>query len=253
MDEYVERLARQYLARFLCGQIAFVDPYRLVDDGRKRAGILKNLRRAGYILENGKIDDSIMNAVAEARPDLVTHHKRSGTPNVYFWSLALAEQKFVCNHPDLYGFRGPEDRIQFFGDVDVYALDSLTLIDAPLRKHLEHSRKFAELSAGRLAWGLEMLGVLPRDVAARIPVGGTDPLCFTTHPEQWKEESIALQDKLKARIRGDNELLSALLLLTSAMQTYGGWEKFLQDYQVKINEELGNDKSELHQSAKESP
>ena len=263
------KLAHAYLRRTMAGSKPTTTASDLVDDQRKKRAVVRDLMKTGYLEESAgdfyTITPKAYDELPADRPNLAQQYEKKACPDevigVPFLDLSLWEQKYVWKEQAHYQFHiwdssrrissnvAPSDSATIIkGIYEARGQQVLTVSDSEARKARDtklFQKRLLELKKRNFAWGLNKAGILTEEEARHITVSDASPfgdrMHFSMEPENWRNELPVLADNLRSRIRGDSMLLDTLGRLENRLRAYGGWDKFLADYETGLIAEIRKD------------
>lgn len=237
----------------------------LEPDGRRRNKAIAILSKEGYLnLVDGRIQITLkaFNEIKEAKPDflksleMISDISDSKLPNGFAWNiLPLEVKKYIFTHQsEFYFFYEPDYYVKNtapftvkFGDTPpaeaqycqlMVRNDELT----EAKEKVLAEREFQKLRKFKLFLGLEKLGLINSEhpdyealeKAAKIfGISG-----ISDDPNRWDQYTSDRIGSLREHIDQQTKLLSSLIIINDKISNYGGWEKFLTDYDQCIRDVL---------------
>lgn len=274
INRYKSKLAKTWIRQESFGNkgktLTSTYQEELEPDGRKRGRAISELCANGYLnMVDGKVQVTIkaFNEVKGSKPDftkIFDNNPREAPSGFQFEDLHIEAQKYIFDNKGDYQFFYESvysDKSQIpaeFGVVpspmpmrhNLMVKDQA--FDAARKKYVDN-QEFTKLRKTNLSWGLVTLGLLAEADAEVIKngVGGglTMYKGFSTDPNGWSAELDAELERTQKRIEDQTRRQAVLSGVKAKMAEYGGWDKFLSEYDQAILAELKKDKTQVEQPA----
>lgn len=272
LSTYKYRLTKYWIRLEQYGKDKFLNSSfeeDLESDGRRRNKVINTLVKSGYLnVVDGRVQitSKSYNECQEKKPNFIEKLQESLNINLkdlngFRWNdLAQTEQKYIINHlseyefyyevskglgkdreevPTTFGTPVPES-IAYYADFMVRDVDFIqNKMKLKTKFHFERARK------ENLMWGLIKLGVITEDQKEILEKSSEAQLTahgFKNDPNRWSKDLEDQISKIGETIERQTKVLKALNQLDKKMYEYGGWDKFLSDYDNLLMAEMKSPK-----------
>lgn len=262
LSTYKYRLVKYWIKLEQYGKDKFLNSSfeeDLEPDGRRRNKVINTLIKSGYLnVVDGRtqITSKAYNECQEKKPNFIERLQESLSNNLmdisgFRWNdLAQTEQKYIINHLSEYEFyyyyevskglcKGREEvsttfgapvaeSIAYYADLMVRDVDFLQN-----KKNLQSKLLFEKARKENLMWGLIKLGIFTEEQKEILEKSSEAQLTahgFKNDPNSWNKDLENQIDKIGQSINRQTKVLEVLNRLDEKMYEYGGWDKFLSDY-----------------------
>lgn len=241
----------------------------LEPDGRRRNKAIAILSKEGYLnLVDGRIQitSKAFNEIKEAKPDFakslegISDISGNKLPNGFAWNiLPLEVKKYIFTHqsefyffydPDYYVRNGTPFTVKFGDPAPAEAryyqlmVGNKELTEA--REKFLAEKEFQKLRKLNFFLGLEKLGLVSNEHADYEALEKASKIFgisgISDDPGKWDQYTLNKINSLQESIDHQVRLLGSLITIKDKISNYGGWEKFLIDYDQCIRDVSQTDK-----------
>jgi hypothetical protein len=171
---------------------------------------------------------------------LLVNLKEDNLYENYFCNFSFAEKKYIIEHKDDYIFYQyvHRCRVEFkLGEPkdswnELYV--SSTEFESVYKSNQE-KLEFKEIFGSNLFWGLTTLGLVSED---KIEIINTKINYFNKNIDKLEENLNSDIETIQEKISTSQKQLEALFTVKLAIHSYGGWDKFLEDYKKALLEKI---------------
>ncbi len=262
VNRYKSKLAKTWIRQESLGNKGktLTSSYQeeLEPDGRKRGRAISELCANGYLnMVDGRVQVTAkaFNEVKGSKPDFTKtfeNRPREAPSGFQFEDLHIEAQKYIFDNKGDYQFfyeSTYSDRTQIpteFGSTPNYEKvrsHRLMVKDAAFdlaRQKYVDDAEFTRARKSNLTWGLVTLGLLAESDIEVVKVKDS-PLSsggFKTDPASWGTDLDSELERVQKRIEESTQRQKILLGVKSKVAEYGGWDKFLTEYDALLATEL---------------
>ena len=263
---YKKHLASHWISLEVVGRTVKSVPYdfeeSLEPDGRRRNKVIATLAKEGYLnMVDGQIQvtSKAFNEITESKPNFSASLKEfdiDKIPNGFSWNLLPLEvKKYIFTHQDEFSFfyepdyytKGKAPFTTKFGTVPpegarYYQLMVRDNDFAKVKENLLKEKEIQKYRKTNFVWGLVKLGLFDKQEAEENKLKEATSLFgtagYATDPEGWPEELAGKISRFEQVIAEQTKMLHSMNAIKDKISEYGGWEKFLIDYDRLIRDTL---------------